>query len=235
MNRRSFIKTSGTALTAMALPQWLTAAGKKAAASKPNIIFILADDLGIGNVSCYGADNFKTPNVDALAKSGIPVRALLRLAALRSDAGTPDDGTLRLPHRHDEQPDRLPPQTRKRSHDAHRPQNRGLCHGHVWKMGAASTAAGRLGFDEYLRFQGSGKYWNYQRDNKTYTVNGKETPLHDGEYLPDTMHKFVVDFITRHKDQPFYLYYPMSHVHAEILPTPDTAPGTTGKFKLVPG
>ena len=33
-------------------------------AQKPNIIFILADDLGIGSVSCYGADNFKTPNVD---------------------------------------------------------------------------------------------------------------------------------------------------------------------------
>ena len=39
-------------------------------ASKPNIIFILADDLGIGNVSCYGADRFKTPNVDALAATG---------------------------------------------------------------------------------------------------------------------------------------------------------------------
>ena len=32
-----------------------------AAADRPNIIFILADDLGIGNVSCYGADNYKTP------------------------------------------------------------------------------------------------------------------------------------------------------------------------------
>src|SRR3954465_7609665 len=41
------------------------------APAKPNIIFILADDLGIGNVSCYGADNFKTPNLDALAKGGM--------------------------------------------------------------------------------------------------------------------------------------------------------------------
>jgi arylsulfatase A len=43
----------------------------KSTASKPNIIFILADDLGTGNVSCYGADNFKTPNIDKLASTGM--------------------------------------------------------------------------------------------------------------------------------------------------------------------
>ena len=40
-------------------------------AKKPNIIFILADDLGVGSVSCYGADNYKTPNVGKLASGGI--------------------------------------------------------------------------------------------------------------------------------------------------------------------
>jgi arylsulfatase A len=38
--------------------------------SKPNIIFVLADDLGIDGVSCYGADKHQTPNIDALATSG---------------------------------------------------------------------------------------------------------------------------------------------------------------------
>jgi len=38
--------------------------------AKPNIIFILADDLGIGNVGCYGADNYKTPHIDRLASGG---------------------------------------------------------------------------------------------------------------------------------------------------------------------
>src|SRR5688572_4160911 len=42
------------------------------AADKPNLIFILADDLGIGNIGCYGADQtVKTPNIDALARGGI--------------------------------------------------------------------------------------------------------------------------------------------------------------------
>ena len=83
---------------------------------------------------------------------------------------------------------------------------------------------GDWGFDEYLRFNGSGKYWNTQAGNKTYTLNGKDVPLKDGEYLPDTMQKFVLNFISRHKDQPFYIHYAMSHVHAEILRTPDSAP-----------
>jgi arylsulfatase A len=87
------------------------------------------------------------------------------------------------------------------------------------------------GFDEYLRFNGSGKYWNTQKGAKNYTVNGKQTPLRDGEYLPDKMQNFVVDFITRHKDQPFYVYYAMSHVHAEILRTPDSAPDSKDFYK----
>lgn len=44
---------------------------KKGDVSRPNVVFIYADDLGYGDLSCYGAKNVKTPNVDALADSGI--------------------------------------------------------------------------------------------------------------------------------------------------------------------
>jgi len=47
------------------------AASADAADRPPNIIFILADDLGIGNVGCYGADHYQTPHLDALAGSGL--------------------------------------------------------------------------------------------------------------------------------------------------------------------
>ena len=43
--------------------------------------------------------------------------------------------------------------------------------------------------------------------------------LPSGQYLPDLMHDFVVDFITRHKEQPFYVYYAMSHIHGPIVRT----------------
>ena len=195
-----------------------------APARKPNIIFILADDLGIGNVSCYGADNFKTPKIDALAQGGMrfehcyasplcgPSRALLLTGRYAYHTGMTgnDSGPLL------------------------KPANETMISKILKPAGYATAMCGKWsqlplqpsdwGFDEYLRFNGSGKYWNTQQGNKSYTFNGKQVPLKDGEYLPDTMQKFVFDFINRHKDQPFYIHYAISHVHAEILRTPDSAP-----------
>src|SRR5436309_690018 len=52
----------GTARAALAQP---------APARRPNIVFILADDLGIDGVSCYGGDRFRTPNIDSMAHTGV--------------------------------------------------------------------------------------------------------------------------------------------------------------------
>jgi len=62
MNRREFLRTGAAALAAGAV---------RAAESKPNIIVILADDVGYGDLSCYGATKLKTPNLDRIAKEGI--------------------------------------------------------------------------------------------------------------------------------------------------------------------
>ena len=200
--------------------------------AKPNIIFILADDLGIGNVSCYGADNFKTPNLDALAKNGMrfehcyaaplcgPSRALLMTGRYAFRTGMTGNQTG----------DRLKP-----ANETMIPvimKQAGYVTAQCGKWAQLPLQPSDWGFDEYLRFVGSGKYWNTQPQAKFYTLNGKEVRLKDGEYLPDLMHKFVVDFINRHKDQPFYLYYSMSHIHGQILRTPDTAPGTKDIFQI---
>ena len=75
MNRRNFIKRSGMIAGAVAGAHYLSQkdllAGIPFAKKKPNIIFILADDLGTPNLSCYGADRFKTPNIDKLAQNGV--------------------------------------------------------------------------------------------------------------------------------------------------------------------
>lgn len=199
---------------------------------KPNVIFILADDLGVANVSAYGADNFKTPNVDALARTGIrldrtfscpncgPSRAAILTGRYGFHTGMTgnDKESQKVLESGGET---MIPKVLKPA---------GYVTASVGKWSQIPLTPGDWGFDEYLMIQGSGKYWNSQDNGDSYTVNGRKVPLLDGEYLPDKMHDFAVDFITRNKNRPFFLYYPMSHVHNDILRTPDSAPDSNDFF-----
>jgi len=74
MNRRNFLKIIGMGLASLTIPSCADASRSSAgrsAGKKPNIIFIMADDMGYGDLSCYGATKIKTPNMDALAADGI--------------------------------------------------------------------------------------------------------------------------------------------------------------------
>jgi len=203
----------------------------KTATKGPNVIFILADDLGTGNLGCYGADNFKTPQIDALAQSGTrfkrcytsplcgPSRALLLTGryAFRTGMTSNDSGPLVKPEN-----ETLIPKLLKSA---------GYATAMAGKWSQLTLQPSDWGFDEYLRFKSSGQYWNYQPKAKTFTLNGNDVPLLDKEYLPDKMQEFVVSFINKHKDEQFFVYYPLSHVHEDILPTPDSIPGSTTLYR----
>ncbi len=227
MNRREFLKTAGLgaiALSATAmLPGGLQAAeaigtaGSKS--GKPNIIFILSDDVGLGEIGCFGSDHYKTPKIDALAKSGVrydqcfsqplcgPSRCQIMTGryAFRTGMTSNQSGAVPRPANEIMMPKMLKPA--------------GYVTAQVGKWSQLQLEPSEWGFDEYLRFNGSGKYWAQQDPN--YTLNGKKMPLGD-KYLPDVMHEFLIDFITRHKDQPFYVHYAMSHIHGPIMRTPDS-------------
>ena len=228
--KQSFLAVTALVVTSLPVLQ----AAETSTSRKPNIILILADDLGIGNISAYGADNFKTPNLDALAKSGIryercfsapvcgPSRALLmtgrygfRTGMIGNDKDSPKilaaAATSEI----------MIPKVLKPV---------GYVTGQVGKWSQVPLEPSDWGFDEFLRFKASGDYWNTQERAESYTLNGKQVPLADGEYLPDKMNDFAIDFITRHKDEAFFLYYPMSHVHTDILRTPDSAPDSKDLF-----
>jgi arylsulfatase A len=205
----------------------LFANGSFAQNNKPNIIFVLADDLGIDGVSAYGADFFKTPVIDKLAKEGIrytnaytvplcgPSRALILSGryGFRTGAVNQDMTGEIKPSAENFMPSIL--------------KKAGYATSMIGKWGQLPLDPGAFGFDDYLRFFGSGSYVNEAGKKDKYVVNGKEAVLKDGEYMPDLMHDHMVNFLAKHKKDPFYLYYSLSHVHGEIVATPDTKPGTS--------
>lgn len=210
----------------------MTAWGQTSPANrtKPNIIFILADDLGVNGLSCYGSDKFSTPHIDRLAAGGTrytnaytaplcgPSRALILTGryAFRTGATNQDATGEMKPS-----VETMTPRLLKEA---------GYVSAMIGKWGQLPLGPAEFGFDEHLKFNGSGAYWNTQDKAKTYSLNGKKTALGDKEYLPDVMHRYLVDFMTRHRAKPFFAYYSLSHVHAEILPTPDSAPGVRDAY-----
>jgi len=194
---------------------------------KPNIIFVLADDLGIDGVTSYGADLYKTPVIDKLAKQGIrftnaytaplcgPSRAMILTGryAFRTGAVNQDQTGEFTPQAETMMPKILKPA--------------GYTTSMIGKWGQLPLGPAEFGFDDYLRFFGSGVYVSTDTKKEKYVLNGKDLVLQDNEYMPELMHNHMVEFLSNHKKDPFYLYYSLVHVHGEIKPTPDTKPGTT--------
>ena len=73
MNRREFIKFVIGGAASVVMPNYGCSIGgsSKAAAERPNIILIMADDLGYGDIGCYGSKKIRTPNIDSLARGGL--------------------------------------------------------------------------------------------------------------------------------------------------------------------
>ncbi|MCG6955269.1 MAG: arylsulfatase [Gemmatimonadetes bacterium] len=71
MNRREFVRTAGVAAAAAALPELSGCHTPTREARRPNIVFIMADDLGWGELGCYGQEKIRTPNIDRMAAEGM--------------------------------------------------------------------------------------------------------------------------------------------------------------------
>ena len=189
---------------------------------RPNIIFILADDLGTGEVGCYGSDHNKTPNIDNLAKNGLkfnhaytaplcgPSRALILTGryAFRTGAVNQDNVAKIKPSEETLIPSIL--------------KTEGYKSAMIGKWSQFGLTPADFGFDDYITFKGSGGYW--AKNKIDYLVNGETKILGKQEYMPDLMHSQLVNFIKQNKNQPFYVHYAMSHVHNLIQETPDSKP-----------
>ena len=203
---------------------------------QPNIILIMVDDMGRDWVSCYGSEH-QTPNVDRLAKEGLRYTTVWSTPIC-----TPTRVTLltgQYPFRHGW----------VQHYDVPRWGGRGLDWDRYTTFAAAIRDAGyatgvggkwqindlrsqpdalkRHGFDEHCAWTGAEKGHPETEDryfNGYIMTNGKRETV---PYGPDAVNDFAIDFVRRHKDEPFLFYYPMLLAHGPFGSTPlnkDKAP-----------
>lgn len=212
---------------------------RAAAPQKPNIIFIMADDLGYTDVACFGSKYYETPNIDRLAAQGMrltnfhqhqnctPTRAALMSGQYAPRTGVYTVGGI---NRFDWSKRPLRPV----DNVTNLPLDRVIVAGALKSAGYATGMfgkwhignegdyhPGRRGFDEAIVSQGV--HFNFATNPKT------EYPK--GQYLADFLTDKAVDFIQRHKDGPFFLYLPHFGVHSPQQAKPELI----AKFKAKPG
>jgi len=191
---------------------------------KPNILFILSDDYGLDGVSCYGSDRFKgkTPNLDKLAATGThftqcyamplcgPSRCTINTGRYGFRTGGSTNGSAHNPSFKNE------PSLARTMKQA------GYVTGMAGKWRQMGDTPGDWGFDEWLTDPTAGGwYWK-----TSYTKNGQLVETKQDVYCPDVCMDFTLDFLRRHREQPFYFYYPTHLIHGPILRTPDSKSGT---------
>ncbi len=211
-------------LTLLALA-FISSTAFSADAAKPNIILIYADDLGLDGVSCYGADKYQTPNIDKLAASGTrfetcyaaplcgPSRCLLMTGRYAFRTGGIGNGSWRNGGPGAKSADE--------PSIARLLKQSGYATGQAGKWRQVGETPRDWGFDEYVTDPTAGGW--FWKDS--YEKNGKQINAGKDAYNPDIIQAFSIDFITRNKEKPFFLYYAMHLVHGPILRTPDTKEG----------
>jgi arylsulfatase A len=202
----------------LSLCLWMSLLFQSEPARRPNVIVILADDLGYETIGANGGTSYKTPVLDRLAASGArfehcyaqplctPTRVQIMTGALNVRNYTTFghfDPKLRT--------------------FAHLFTEAGYKTGIAgkWQLGPEVDLPKRLGFDEYCLWHHTRRPPRYANPGLEY--NGIEKNFTNGEYGPDLIEQFAEDFISRHADSPFFLYYPMTLTHAPNQPTPDSA------------
>jgi arylsulfatase A-like enzyme len=209
--------------TVLLLAGMLFTATLASAANRPNIIFVLADDLGYTDVACFGSKFYETPNIDRLASQGIrftsgytcgpncqPTRAALMSGQYMPRTGVYTVGNI---NRFDWQSRPLRPVDNVTSLPldkitlAQSMKNAGYKTAMFgkWHLGNdVEHHPGKRGFDEAI--ESSGVHFDFDTDPKV------EYPK--GEYLADFLTEHALSFIRKNKGEPFFLYLPHFAVHA---------------------
>lgn len=223
------------ALATVALATVTTSCGRQGQASRgnkqqPNIIYILADDLGYGDLSCYGQKLFQTPHIDRLASEGIrftqhysgctvsaPSRSSLMTGQttghtpVRGNKEWKPEGQWPLPDSAFTLPEML--------------RAAGYVTGAFGKWGLGYPGSEgdplRQGIDEFYGYNCQRMAHNYypghlwDNDRKVILEENRDNRLE--VYAPELIHDRALQFIEKNRDKPFFLFYPNVIPHAELL------------------
>jgi len=195
---------------------------------KPNVILIMADDMGYECLSMNGARHYQTPNLDRLARNGIrfnntfsqPLCTPSRVKIM----------TGKYNYRNYEYFGYLNPD-QKTFGNLMKEAGYKTCISGKWQLNGLSferpgyedvTRPNHFGFEEYCLWQLNRPRKDGERfANPLITQNGKELTGLEDAYGPDVFANYILDFIERNAATPFFVYYPMVLVHEPFVPTPD--------------
>jgi arylsulfatase A-like enzyme len=214
----------------------------------PNIIYILADDLGYGDLGCYGQTKIETPNLDKMAAEGMlftqhyagstvcaPSRAVLMTGLHTGHAPIRDNKEYKPEGQH--------PMNKEAFTIAEMLKEAGYTTGAFgkWGLGFVGTEGDPInqGFDEFFGY-------NCQREAHRYYPmhlwhNDKKVLLKGNDfkntetYAGDLIHEQALKFIETNKDKPFFMFYPNVIPHAElIMPEGEMMKKYRGRFEETP-
>ncbi len=229
--RREFLKAAALATGSVLFGGSICAGARRA--SRPNIVFIMVDDLGKDYIGCYGSDKAKTPNIDALAAGGMKFNNAYSMPQCVPTRTTLLTG--QYPFRHGWINHYDVPRWAK---GCHFDIEQNPCMGKIIKSaGYATCISGKwqindfrvqpnllrdAGFDECCVWTGfetgnrpsAERYWNPY----IHTNEGNRT--YEGKFGPDIYNRAAIDFIHKNKSKPMMVYYPMCLTHGPLTTTP---------------
>ena len=209
--------------------------------SKPNIILVLADDLGWTDLGCYGSSFYKTPNIDRLAQSGMRFTDNYSACTVCSPsrAGILTGQYPARLHVTDWIPGHDRPQARLLSPDwtMHLPleapniaralKSCGYNTASIgkWHLGSSEFWPEKQGFDLNIAGCDRGQPPNYFSPYKIETLKDGAP----GEFLSDRLTDEALKFIESNRNHPFFLYLPHYAVHTPLMAKPDVI----AKYKVL--
>ena len=198
------------------------------AASKPNVILIMADDVSYDQFGCYGNEQLKTPRLDKLAKTGAKFNHCYSLPLCtpsRVKIMTGRDNIRNYIGFGQLDPREITFGTMmKKAGYATAVTGK-------WQLrrGEKGSLAPDCGFDTYC-------LWHYPGTNRqrywkpSLMRDGKLVPVDENSFGPDINTDFIIEFIEKHKGRPFFVYYPSILMHGPATSTPDIrAPDKKGR------